>query len=173
MQTYFIEKGNHRSGLHFSPFIGKSIIKGEFRLNASCWYDPEITKDINKLVGLSGLYHHWNSVRIGWRPASEPGYFELFAYEYRNGQRSFEVAKAYDGSPANIQDATLYNFWLANLQDGMLLSVNYNPVIKGADVSTGDGGLQPFSLGYILHPYFGGNNAAFTDVAIDLDYSLL
>jgi hypothetical protein len=60
---------------------------------------PEMpaTEGVQKILGFSRGYHHWNSVRLGIR--KENDYCVLYLYAYRNGKRiskrmgRFEIGK--------------------------------------------------------------------------------
>lgn len=86
-----IKKDRHyRSNYILRPFkIGRTWEKHyTVVFDDSTRYELEENKtQVNKLVGVGHLFHHFNSVRIGWR--YHEGVVELFAYRYQNGQRTY------------------------------------------------------------------------------------
>jgi hypothetical protein len=115
--------------------------------------DPENQYDINKLYGFSdnGGLHQQYSARFGWRWSD--GALRLFAYVYNHGEvLSEEITTVTIGTEALCAikvTASQYLFYC-------------NEIIKPMPrkSKTGKG------KGYLLYPYFGGNEPAPHDVAI-------
>ena len=157
LKKYKIKKGKHDAGFDFAPFYGKTVSKYEVIFTSSCIYDlhDEDQYDINKLFGLSYLYHHNNSARFGWRSTGDR--IEISAYCYINGKRYFEdiclieTGRMYSMELRNTGD--YYEFKVAN-SEGIL---NLCLKIKKPKTS---------KLGYKLFPYFGGNKTAPHDMKI-------
>ncbi len=98
---YTFRKGNHRPTFSF-PWLhfGRTTLTVTVCFSASAWYeDPDPERDWNKLVGWSYGFlpfrtatgwkpaHHWNSVRLAYRPALEEGWMEIAHYSYTEGVR--------------------------------------------------------------------------------------
>jgi len=67
---------------HF-PF---GCVSNRVVLDSSCWY--ENPTGWSKLIGLTSLRIHRNSIRIGWRPDKVKDTFRLCIYEYVKGIRT-------------------------------------------------------------------------------------
>lgn len=115
---------------------------------------PENQGDINKLYGVAdcGSEHHTNSARFGWRWYN--GKLELHAYTYLNKERK----SAYIGS-ITIGELAVCEISMENRK--YTFSVNGKSVtLPRACKGTGEG--------YLLYPYFGGNEPAPHDVTITI-----
>ncbi len=116
--------------------------------------------DINKLLGMSDCktLHHTNSARIGWRWYEES--LQILAYTYVNGERqsSFITTVALN---------EIYDYSILMEEDRYVFKVGEHEV----EMQRGCSGA---ANGYMLYPYFGGNNAAPHDVSIwiNLDQNL-
>jgi len=92
--TYKVKQFSNYSGLRFKTFYKKKDINFKVKFYDSCWYDVrKWGNHINKLYGFGNIDIHENSDRIGWRPAKEKGYIDLFYYDYRDGKRTIEKYK--------------------------------------------------------------------------------
>tara|TARA_Y100000004_G_scaffold102655_1_gene115178 strand:- start:2034 stop:2468 length:435 start_codon:yes stop_codon:yes gene_type:complete len=88
LKTYSIKKNKHYSGFRFRPFFRCREITILFKFTDSCRYvtdDPQLSEQINKLVGFGALWHHRNSIRIGWRYSKSKDKIKLYTYEYIEG----------------------------------------------------------------------------------------
>ena len=91
---YVIRRGKHRPdgwlwrALCSFRFRTPQSARVRFRFTPSCWYPVQrgVNDQLNKLYGFSRGFHHTNSVRIVWRPGAELNTFEVFIYEYIDGQ---------------------------------------------------------------------------------------
>lgn len=76
----------------FQVFIHKALSNMSYKVfffNNCAYKLTENFDQINKLFGTSGVYHHWNSARVGWRCIDYEN-IELFAYCYVNGRRIYK-----------------------------------------------------------------------------------
>jgi hypothetical protein len=90
LKAYSIKKNKHYSGFRFRPFFRCREITIVFKFTESCRYvsdDPQLSEQINKLVGFGALWHHRNSVRIGWRYDAKKDKIKLYTYKYIEGVR--------------------------------------------------------------------------------------
>jgi hypothetical protein len=149
---YVIKKGHHSSGTHAAPFTANTL---EFKavFNESAKYEIGANQsDINKLLGFSDCYtqHHENSARFGWNWNDS---LNIYAYCYCRGEvknkyiTSIKLNKIYHYRIDKFHNR--YIFYLA----GKTVEMERNPE---------DGG------GYLLFPYFGGQNSAPHNVTIKL-----
>jgi hypothetical protein len=160
---YTIKKGSHYS-LHLPRIhFGKTNLKAVFSFMDGCWFPLETPDDfaVNKLFGISYGFHHKNSVRVGWTPASEPGHIDLFFYCYINGVRfedpffTVEIGRKYTlemDMESNVVSFTIAGRTIKKTMDGVFF-----PIPK-------------FKSGYILFPFVGGKRPALMDTKILLEF---
>ncbi len=157
MKEYNIKKSKHSSGLHFCPFF-KNKLSFTAEFTDSCLYDlGNIDQlDINKLMGFSCGFHHKNSARIGWRAKGD--LIEIVSYCYVNGVRILEetlgTVKPNEKFSCIIKDVG--DIWMIQFKNAIGFSKVY---VKKNSIS---------SCGYMLYPYFGGNNVAPHDMQIKI-----
>jgi hypothetical protein len=151
---YTIAAGSHHAVNRYQS-ISKKELRFKVRFDSSAIYttaDPTNQADINKLFGFSdcGTHHHTNSARFGWRWFEEK--LELWAYTYEKGERMSELIseidlnKTYEASIRATDTAYLFEL---------------NDTVK--ELSRACSG-QP--EGYLLYPYFGGDEVAPQDIRI-------
>lgn len=158
-----IKKGTH------APFRLPELLMDQQRLAAkvlftrSCVYDIGIEDqaDINKLFGI-GYFpsHHKNSVRFGWRYVIELDAMEIMAYWYSKGERKWQHI-------CFISLEKEYLYILNILEVGHTLDVYDNTKKIGNFVVSDVGGRD---FGYLLRPYFGGNQTAPHDMEIKIEW---
>ena len=87
MELTILENRHYSEGRKIrlvKPSIG---MRGVFQLDSSCWYETRVYGNhINKLVGFSLDLFNRSSVRLGWRPSSEEGMFEILIYIHYRGK---------------------------------------------------------------------------------------
>jgi IS1 family transposase len=134
-------------------------------LERSCYYKfgTADDKDWNKLCGWTTDLLSRNSLRIGWRPYSTE-LFELVAYIHKDGKRY--TVKGQNWSLGRYE----YDSWVwakITHDEGMAtFSVGYVNGSANKTVSIGfDACICP---GYLSNPYFGGNNPAPHDMALQI-----
>lgn len=165
MRTTTIKKGTH------SSFRLPKIIPGTYHMyvytitfTESCVYDlgNEDQLDVNKLFGI-GYFpsHHKNSVRFGWRYDLESQKIEILSYYYKNGKRFFDTICF-----VNIGES--YTYVLAINHDYHELSVHGSSTLNDRHYYKTKVDVDPQSVGYLLRPYFGGNQKAPHDINIKI-----
>jgi len=171
MKRFNIKSGKHRSGLYFRPILGNtSTISFNATFKDSCKYDighPD-QFDINKLIGLSYGYHHSNSVRIGWRYNTATNKIDLLAYIYRNKIRLKE-----DECPVIMSidlNETVYG--MISNESGKFKTILYTQSNDYSENYYKSSSKLP-KIGYILFPYFGGNQTAPHNMEINMEYKLI
>lgn len=184
MKTYSIQEGSHSSGFHFMPAIGNRIqLVGSFKFLNSCLYDLKDSNnsDMNKLIGLSMGYHMNNSVRIGWRCVGN--IIELYAYIHLKGKI---ITADLNNDLINFKPTFLTSVYpgeeikfnikkYKTEQNGCIiiqLYDIYNKSLGNTQITFPDK-TPLWNLGYLLYPYFGGNEKAPHDMNIELEYYFL
>jgi hypothetical protein len=163
METYTIKKSEHSSGLSFWPQILKQKMFKRFKFDSSCEYDLKDVDqfDINKLFGWSQLYHQHNSCRLGWTWNLKKKKMEIYAYCYVNGKRLNEYI-------CDVDLDTWYcgQIWLENGNYYFrVLSDKKDEILGYASIPYG----FKVNAGYLLKPYFGGNESAPHEMKIFLE----
>ena len=150
-----IKKGTHSPVWMPCLLLDCRALRYEVEFGASCRYDiGDDQSDINKLFGIGHFpHHHKNSVRYGWRWVVEMNQIEILAYWYKNGSRNDKHI-----GWASIGEKIVYQI------DGTGPSWTFifNSITR-IDI-----GLNPCRIGYLLHPYFGGNKTAPHDMTIKI-----
>lgn len=165
MRTTTIKKGTH------SPFRFPKIIPGIYHMyvynivfTESCRYDlqNEDQLDVNKLFGI-GYFpsHHKNSVRFGWRYDLNTKKVEILSYYYKDKKRSFDHM-------CFVEIDQPYSFVLAINHDYHELSVHGMSPVNDRHYYKTKVDVEPRSIGYLLRPYFGGNQKAPQDITIKI-----
>ncbi|WP_299986261.1 hypothetical protein [uncultured Pontibacter sp.] len=152
--TYIIRKGQHSSTSSYRS-VKTSFLRFEAVFDKSAVYTTILANnqaDINKLYGMSdcGSLHQTNSARFGWRWYNNR--LEILGYVYNGGKWSYQYITSVDLDKP-------YTYELSLLSQSYLFSVN------GVNVSlprscSGQGS------GYMLYPYFGGDETAPHDITI-------
>jgi hypothetical protein len=94
--------------------------------------------------------HHYNSVRFGWNYDLENKNMRIFAYWYEKGKRMSKYIKSVEiGEPNDFS---------------IVMSEQNHVLIASKALYFVDVPSKP--LGYLLHPYFGGNQTAPHDMEI-------
>ena len=151
-----IIKANTHAPLRLPEIIGQSrILRYAVEFTPSCRYKiGGDQSDINKLFGIGYFpYHRLNSVRFGWRYTSND-HIDIFAYWYKDGERSWKMMGQVPIGREHIFVLTpgLTNHTLQVYGRGMACTV---PVYRQG-------------WGYLLRPYFGGNQKAPHDIEIKI-----
>ncbi|MES2892194.1 MAG: hypothetical protein V4725_09290 [Bacteroidota bacterium] len=147
--TYTIEKNDHYSDRTNFQAFGKGELNFNVIFDSSAIYQTTSSinqSDINKLFGFSeGDDHQKNSARIGW--GWNKNALRLYAYSYANGVRKFkEISTVQIGKEISCKilvSGNQYQFEAAGT------TVTLDRFIQGAVVP-----------GYMLYPYFGGDETA-------------
>lgn len=153
---YIIKKGQHYCEQNYYHPIETDELKFAVLFDSSAIYrstDPVNQYDINKLYGFSdnGAQHHDFSARFGWRWSD--GALRLFAYIYNNGVvSSKELGSIAIGQEVICSIKASGSEYIFTLND---------QVITMPRQST-----TPNAKGYLLYPYFGGDEVAPQDITI-------
>ncbi len=144
MKKYLIEAGKHYS-FHFPMLVwDRNKMEITFKFDETAIYQtqsPNNQNDWNKLFGFSRGFHHNNSVRLVWRWNPNIKRIEITDYYYTNGVRFYNKIP--------------------------LLSINPG---EERTLSISIANRNAFKLGYILFPYFGGQETAPHDIKIMIKY---
>jgi hypothetical protein len=157
-----IKKGNHYSSWKFPKFYVNNLnVSKNIIFTDSCKYDlgSEDQYDINKLFGIGYFpWHHYNSVRFGWRYNIANNNISIFSYWYHNKIRNYELMGSVE-----LNDL---NFYLIQIKDNQheLIVLNRSLDIVMEHVVD----VPPKSIGYYLKPFFGGNKPAPHDITIKI-----
>ena len=153
---YLIQKGSHHcTGNGYVPV---SLLEQKFtvRFDSSAIYTTAVPLnqlDINKLYGFSdnGALHHDFSARFGWRWSD--GALRLFAYVYNDGKvASEEISTVAIGKNIACALRVKGDEYEFKVEDKIIM------MPRASTTETGKG--------YLLYPYFGGDEAAPHDVRI-------
>jgi len=160
---YTIKEGNHYSNKLLPVFTCKNSIEGTFKFIGDIYYkDSSKNKNTNKLFGLSdNLYHHWDSVRIGWRvpiinTSNIIQNIELMGIIYNNGSRTIKPLLF-------IQPNIEYEFYIEIEKDKYILEIDgyYFEFDRDSEYNF---------IRYLLKPYFGGSDKSPKDFKIEINY---
>lgn len=141
--TFVIKEGNHNSVRLFAPAHDLDF---SAKFDHSAVYDPDPEGDLNKLLGFSCGDHHDNSARFGWRWNDS---LEIHAYMYFSGQRYTEYITSIDFEWHDYE-----------------LRTNDTAYVFVIDTITRYYNFDKSGVGYMLFPYFGGDDPAPHDVTI-------
>lgn len=157
-ETYIIKKGNN-----FCE--GNNYIIGEYRdlkfsaiLDSSCIYttsNPSNQADINKLFGYSDCtsHHHKNSARFGWNWYQ--GALRIHAYCYVDSVRTYREI-------GTVKVNEEFECTLTLQANAYIFSLN------GDTVKMERGCTDAKAIGYLLYPYFGGDEPSPQDMSIKI-----
>lgn len=150
-----IKAGTHAPINIPRPVCGRGYLGYRVAFTDSCKYyiGTDDQADINKLFGIGYFPHHQQkSVRIGWNYNLVSNVVNLFAYWYSKGQRNSIFIESVPIGPA-------YDMFIVMHKTMHIVETpnNTTRII-----------VKPDRLGYLLHPYFGGNRVAPHDILIDM-----
>lgn len=157
-KMWLIKQGNHYSEANgYAKFSG-SIIQFRTIFDSTAIYTTQNSAnqaDINKLYGASdaGTHHHENSARFGWRWKNNA--VEIHAYYYVNKERkSVYLGNAAIGKENYYSIAVEGNNYVFQFNDKKTRVERYSNA--------------PAFDGYMLYPYFGGDETAPHDIKIHI-----
>jgi len=163
---YIINKNKHYSNNIIPILTCKNIIKGTFKFIGDIYYEDS-SKNINtnKLFGFSdNWYHHWDSLRIGWRvPLINKNQviqnIELMSIIYNNGNR---IIKPLLFINPNIE----YKFELGVKGNKYYIEIDgyYFEFDRNSEYNF---------IRYILKPYFGGNDKTKKQFKIEIKHKFI
>lgn len=153
---FLIKKGEHSTNGFIKKVSGTSM-RYEVMFDSSAVYatiNPSNQGDINKLFGTSdcGSQHHINSARFGWRWFENR--LEIHAYTYVNGIRNSQYV-------STIELGKKYAFEIVFADNKYEFLLNDRRVTMQRNCT---GAVD----GYMLFPYFGGDETAPHDIKINL-----
>jgi len=100
-------------------------------------------KGIQKLIGFSRGWHHWNSIRLGYNRAENNNFVRLWLYTYVKGKRNEQLIGTWEiGTNLKIELSLTHDVFSAYVYGtfGQYSKVEYAPIC--------------FPIGYLLNPYF-------------------
>ena len=147
-----IKKGTHGPIKIPKVKINPILLQYEITFTDSCKYDiGQDQSDINKLFGIGYLpFHHYNSVRIGWNYNIKINKIDIWAYWYKKGVRGWEWLDC-----VNFMQPSYMEIQIKNTEHIIRTKNSYFSVPVNGE-----------SIGYLLRPYFGGNQKAPHDIKI-------
>ena len=158
-KSYFIKKGNHRSGFFPNLYLKMISSKYEIMFLENCLYKLGDVDDydINKLFGISFGLHHKNSMRFGWN--IDGNKIAIHAYYYKMGIRFMNKL-------ISINTNEVYTFEIKVHDNFFELSIinKNNQLINTTNIAKA----KTVNWGYRLFPYFGGNKCAPHDMEIKM-----
>jgi hypothetical protein len=153
---YTIKSGQHFVSNNYYQPIETSELKFAVRFDSSAIYQslaPVNQYDINKLYGFSdnNADHHQFSARFGW--AWNNGALRLYAYVYNDGKvTSKELGVIAIGTEVVCSIKVRGNAYIFSCNDQALVMPRHSTI--------------PKAKGYLLYPYFGGDEAAPHDINV-------
>ena len=153
---YTIKKGTHFSELNNYKAFTKKELKFTVIFDSSAIYSSASKSnqdDINKLYGFSdcGTHHHENSARFGWRWNGSA--LELHAYWYVKQSRYSRLLQ-------NIPIGKEVELAIHILPEHYGFESSHEIVLVPRHCSSNA------ADGYLLYPYFGGDESAPHDISI-------
>jgi len=106
--------------------------------------DWKPVKGIQKLIGFSRGWHHWNSIRLGYNRAENTNFVRLWLYTYVKGKRNEQLIGTWQiGTKLDVEISLTHDVFSAYVygEFGQYSKVQYAPNIS-------------FPISYLLHPYF-------------------
>ena len=157
VQQFVIPEGGHYSSRSSFEKLEADEIHFTALFDSTAVYqtsDPDNQGDINKLYGLSDCngFHQKNSARFGWRWFNQR--LEIFAYTYLNGVRNFKYI-----APATLN--TYHDYRITFEDERYVFSLDNITVELPRSCAKE-------ASGYLLFPYFGGDESAPHDIRIEI-----
>ena len=171
---YTIKKGRHRARPIWPRFWrgkkGKTVRIYKITLHEDCWYsqDQVVNSGVNKAFGLSFFLHgerFWgkipflrkyiNSAMVGWKSSLQPGRFMLYSYTDKAGKETRDPT----GLNAEVEVPFLVKFTI--MRRILQVSIGENIIYQGQKPNIG--------FGYILKPYFGGDDKAYHTMHVTVE----
>ncbi|MGZ5246816.1 MAG: hypothetical protein ACXWV5_07215 [Flavitalea sp.] len=155
---WLIKKNNHYPETGSYARVSGSTIQFKTVFDSSAIYKTKLAtnqNDINKLYGAAdcGTHHQDNSARFGWRWNGKT--VEIFAYNYINKARKFVKL----GDAAIGQENT---YSISTDSKNYIFKYNDKITRLARHCAT------PAFNGYLLYPYFGGDEPAPHDIRIHI-----
>lgn len=162
-----IKAGTH-SSIRMPKLLGPEEIKYNIKFTESCrYFIREDQSDINKLFGIGYFPHHkYHSDRFGWRYDISSGQIEVLAYVRLNGKKNWKsLGLYYIGTTYvfSLNRPNPHKKWYCNETFFATHLPNFNDFRSISTTS------YPKPYGYLLGPYFGGNQKAPHDIEIIME----
>lgn len=157
---YTIKKGEHFSDKAILKKVELASLVFSVRFDSTAIYRSKLPVnqyDINKLLGFAdnNSHHQQYSARIGWRWSG--GALRLFGYVYNKGIRQEkEIGVVPIGSFIACS--------ISVLEQQYLFTVNEKKISMPRESTTSK------ATGYLLYPYFGGDEVAPHNITISIIY---
>ena len=105
---------------------------------------PDIEKSdgVQKVIGFSRGWHHWNSIRLGYNRSENTNFVRLFLYAYVKGKRNEQLITTVKvGTKVDVELSFKHHVFAAIIRGkfGQYSKVEYAPIY--------------FPIGYQLFPY--------------------
>ena len=149
-----ISKGTH-APLRLPTLLWRpKVLAYMVRFDQSARYDIGADQsDINKLFGIGYLPHHFhNSVRIGWNWDEQKQRVVTWAYWYKD---SLNYSEKLHEVRLNVTERYAIHFF----------PDRHTIMVPGKSMTIP---IQPRTSGYLLGPYFGGNQTAPHDINLHM-----
>ena len=162
-----IKKGTHGK-FKWPELISEIDVSYNITFTESCrYFIREDQSDINKLFGIGYFPHHkCLSARFGWRYDISSGMIEVLCYLRINWQKTwssmglYHIGKEYNFT---LSRPNPHKKWYVNQHCFTTMLTNQN------DFRTNQVYCPPNPHGYLLNPYFGGNQVAPHDIEIKME----
>jgi hypothetical protein len=105
--------------------------------------DWKPVQGIQKIIGFSRGWHHWNSIRLGYNRSENTNFVRLFLYTYVKGKRNEQLIGTWQiGTKLDVELTFKHHVFSAIIRGefGQYSKVQYAPIW--------------FPIGYLLRPYY-------------------
>jgi hypothetical protein len=105
--------------------------------------DWKPVKGIQKLIGFSKGWHHWNSIRLGYNRSENTNFVRIWLYTYVKGKRNEQLIGTWQvGTKLDVELTFKHHVFAAVVcgDFGQYAKVEYAPIW--------------FPIGVLLNPYF-------------------
>lgn len=161
--TFIIESGRHyaRNFMRFRLILGRTM-RIRFSVNHAAYYNyHQVINGWSKIIGLTDLHPHWNSLRLAFIHSSSG--LLLGSYAYHNGKR--EVKPITSFIPGTTYDLTITRYkhaWTLKLETYGMFSMIYEMAVPAPARRW-----VPFL--FVLHPYVGGRFTLERDLVVKVE----
>ncbi len=161
--VYTISAGAHNADKNTYKTVDLKTLDFDVVFDSSAIYttqDPSNQADINKLYGFAdgGSFHQQHSARVGWRWFNNE--LQLLSYTYSDSVRSFEYLGAIEiGDTINCKIEVVDSNYVFHVSKS---DVKIYDHVAERGVSTAK------AVGYMLYPYFGGDETSPKTIKISI-----
>lgn len=161
--TFIIESGRHyaRNFMRFRLIFGRTM-RIRFSVNHAAFYNyHQVINGWSKIIGLTDLHPHWNSLRLAFIHSSSG--LLLGSYAYHNGKREVKPITSFmPGTTYDLIITRLNNEWQLNLETSGNYELNHQVMIPAPHRCW-----VPFL--FVLHPYVGGRFTLERDLVVKVE----